>query len=92
MPTQINGVTLVNGQEMAQMLRTKLKNVINYNHAARKRGYPDGEGKFPKPYLTIEGHPLWLQTDAQAYATNRPSALRKQAQGRDDVIGAVAAE
>ena len=76
MPIQIDGIDLVNGTELAARLGVKLKTVINYHVAARKRNYPEGRGKFPRPYTEVEGHPLWRETDADEYARNRPSALR----------------
>lgn len=76
MSTKIGDEVLVNGRELAKMLHVSLKTVINYHQAARDRGYPEGLGKFPKPHMTVEGHPLWLESDAQDYASNRPSARR----------------
>lgn len=76
MPTQLEGEILVNGRELAEMLGVTLKTTINYHQAARERGYPAGAGKFPKPFLTVAGHPLWRQQDAEEYAANRPSAIR----------------
>lgn len=76
MPMELNGETLVNGKELAELLGVTLKTTINYHQAARERGYPEGAGKFPRPVHVIEGHPLWRQADAEEYAANRPSALR----------------
>lgn len=76
MPVQLNGETLLDGRELANLLGVALKTTINYHQAARDRGYPEGPGKFPRPFITVSGHHLWRQEDAEEYAKNRPSALR----------------